>query len=252
VEPWQRWNDYGIGLLRKGELGELRQAAHAFEQVERLGRPDGPLNLARVYLKEGRVQADAPAALERAAGMDPPAHPWSLLWFGSRVAARNGDYARAIANLQEILRGGFPEAAQRGFDFSKDYRVWNALGAALYQRALRLRGESRDAAMGEAAAAYGRALVYDPENLEAHWGLKQVHQDLGDEERARHHGELHAKYKPDDNARDRAVAQARLRYPAANRAAEAVVIYDLARPEAYGLAGEIRSGAADTHERTGG
>ena len=31
------------------------------------------------------------------------------------------------------------------------------------------------------------------------------------------------------------MAQARLRYPAANRASEAVVIYDLQREDAYGL-----------------
>ena len=39
---WQRWNDYGIGLLLKGKA-ELKQAADAFAEVERLGRFDGPL-----------------------------------------------------------------------------------------------------------------------------------------------------------------------------------------------------------------
>ncbi|MEE2908230.1 MAG: hypothetical protein VX527_10430, partial [Planctomycetota bacterium] len=37
----------------------------------------------------------------------------------------------------------------------------------------------------------------------------------------------HGKYKVDDNARDRAISEARRKYPAANRASEAVVIYDL-------------------------
>ena len=45
VNAWERWNDYGIGLLLEGttgsEKGELRQAADAFAEVERLGRPDG-------------------------------------------------------------------------------------------------------------------------------------------------------------------------------------------------------------------
>jgi hypothetical protein len=236
IVPWQRWNDYGIGLLRKGELGELRQAAQAFGRVEALGVADGPLNLARVRIKEGLVQAEAPEALARAASMEPPANPWSLLWFGARVAARNGDYDRAIANLREIVRGGFPEAEGRGFDFSKDYRVRNALGAALYQRGLRERGDDRDRLMNEAVEEYRVALGYDPENLEAHWGLKQAYQDLGDDEAAQRHADLHAVYKPDDNARDHAVAQARIRYPAANKAAEAVVIYDLQRPGAFELA----------------
>jgi hypothetical protein len=231
ISAWERWNDYGIGLLRKGERGELRQARRAFAEVEAAGRYDGPLNLARVYIKEGLVQQDAPEALARAAAIDPPAPEWSLLWFGARVSEMNGDYAGSIRNLREILRGGFAQAAGRGFDFSKDYRVHVALGAALYQEALRERGDARRERMTEAAAAYDAALALDPENLGAHWGLKQVYRDLGDAEREAHHAAEHARYKPDDNARDVAVAAARREYPAANRAAEAVVIYDLQRDE---------------------
>src|SRR5579871_1041787 len=66
IDLWQRWNDYGIGLLRKGGRGELRQAEAAFAQVEQLGRGDGALNIARVDLREGRLD-EAAAALVRAA-----------------------------------------------------------------------------------------------------------------------------------------------------------------------------------------
>ncbi|MGA1467630.1 MAG: hypothetical protein ACO38V_08320, partial [Phycisphaerales bacterium] len=59
----------------------------------------------------------------------------------------------------------------------------------------------------------------------------------------------HAKYKPDDNARDRAVALARQRYPAANHAAEPVVVYDLQREGAFGLeAATPQSTAAEASE----
>jgi tetratricopeptide (TPR) repeat protein len=236
VEAWERWNDYGIALLRKGRLGELRQAAQAFEEVERLGKPDGPLNLARVYIKEGRVQSDAQRALERAASFDPPANEWSLLWFGASVAASNGDFDQAIANLERIVRGGFEQAAGRGFDFSRDYRVLDALAGALYQKGVQQRGEERQRTMGAARDRFLEVLSYDPENLSAHWGLKRVYGDLGDLESERRHAALHAYYKPDDNARDYAVARARRRYPAADTASEAVVVYDLQRPGAYGLA----------------
>ncbi len=40
IPAWQRWNDYGIGLLLKGK-GELRQAEEAFSQVEKLGAATG-------------------------------------------------------------------------------------------------------------------------------------------------------------------------------------------------------------------
>lgn len=235
IEPWQRWNDYGIGLLLAGQLGELGQAKRAFEEVERLGRPDGPVNLARVYLKEGLVQDLAPAALERAGRFDPPALEWTLLWLGAEVARRNGDHAKSVANLREILRGGFEQAAGRGFDFSGDWRVHDALGRDLTQMAAQARGPERERLLGEAREAYERALALDPEDVEAHWGLKQVLGSMGDAEGEARHAALHAKYAPDDNARDQAVAAARARYPAANRAAEAVVIYDLRRPGAYGL-----------------
>lgn len=229
IPTWQRWNDYGIGLLLKTGQGEIRQAMQAFEQVESLGKPDGPLNLARAYIREGLVQTHAPEALARASSMDPPAAPWSLLWFGAQVARANGDYDKAIANLREIVRGGFKEAQDRDFDFAKDYRVLNELGAALYQRALQERDQARADLMNEALQWHLKALEYDPENLTAHYGLKQIYSDLGDTEKEAYHSAEHEKYKPDDNARDYAVAQARLKYPAANRASEAVVIYELNR-----------------------
>jgi hypothetical protein len=46
------------------------------------------------------------------------------------------------------------------------------------------------------------------------------------------HRELHTLYKPDDSARARATTLYRHNHPAANAAAEAIVIYRLGRPEA--------------------
>jgi len=231
---WQRWNDYGIGLFRKGQLGHARQA---WAEVEALGKAQGPLNIARAYIREGLVQADAPRALARAASMDPPADPWSLLWFGAVVAARNGDYDKVIANIEDLFRGGFKEAEGRGFDFSKDWRVQNFLADALYQKALASKGDARKTYLERAVSHYETTLSMDPEDLNAHWGMKQTLRLLGDVARSEEHASLHARYKPDDNARGRAVAAARRKYPAANHAAEAVVIYDLQRKGAYGLRG---------------
>jgi hypothetical protein len=76
----------------------------------------------------------------------------------------------------------------------------------------------------------------DSENVPAHHNLSLLYRELGDEKKAAEHRELHARYKPDDNAADRAVRLAREKYPAANHAAEAVVVYDLRRNGAVGLA----------------
>ena len=233
VPEWQRWNDYGIGLLRKGGQGELRQAEAAFTEVEKMNRPDGPLNLARVYLREGRIAKDAPAALRRAAEFDPPAPQWSVLWFSGLVNAQNARFDEAIRDYEQILEGGFEQAVGRNFDFNLDYRLLNELAQTLYERGRQERGESRLAErreyMQRALGYLHKVLKIDPENLSAHWNMSLIYTDLGQTDRAVDHAQLHAKYKPDDNARDRAIAAARQRYPAANRASEAVVVYELGR-----------------------
>ena len=236
---WQRWNDYGIGLLRKGGTGrgELRQAIEAFTRVEELGRPDGPLNLARVYLAQGTVTDDAIAALERASTFDPPAAAWSVAWFTGLVNFQNGAVDEAIANFRSILDADSEEMRRRGFDFSRDVRLQNQLGIALFERAKGERGparaEARAARLNEARESFESALVIDPENVTAHYNLGLIYGQLGDREGAKRHQELHAKYRPDDNARDRAIAAARRADAAADHAAEAIVIYDLHRPERF-------------------
>ena len=128
VPEWERWNDYGIGLLRKGDegsnLGELRQAEQVFGRVEALGRPDGPLNLARLYLKEGRLD-EAAAALRRAEAASPPAPAWSVAWFTGLVNKQNGFLDEAIAGFTGLAQMDTAETRERGFDFSRDYRLLN-------------------------------------------------------------------------------------------------------------------------------
>ena len=188
-----------------------------------------------MYIREGLVQTDAPLALERA--NDRGANQWSLLWFGAEVAERNGDYPKAIENLREILKGGFSQAVGRGFDFSKDYGLLNTLASALRQLGLTKQGDERVQMMKEARDIYLKALDLDPENVSTHWGLYLVFSDLDEQELAAEHLKLHAKYKPDDNAKDEAFAKARKKYPAANKAAEAVVIYEL-KPAPWSKDGE--------------
>ncbi len=234
IPPWQRWNDYGIGLLAKPDRGALRQAEAAFRQVAALGRAEGDLNLARVLIREGRLDEAAEALRRAAAG---GAHPWSVAWFSGEVDLQNGELDAAIETFTGLAETRFAEARQRGFDFSRDYRLLNKLAGALFERA-KLAASPAAAAewLNAAAQRYRQALVQDPENFTAHYGLAQAYARLGEEERAREHRQLHGKYRLDDNARDRAVAAARRRDAAANHAAEAVVIYDLQRPRAYGMA----------------
>ena len=121
----------------------------------------------------------------------------------------------------------------RKFDFSKDYEVINLLGQTIFDRALQIRSEAnaaeRSARLQEAVDVFRKTLAIDSENVDAHYNLSQLYSQLGDSDKASEHQALHAKYKPDDTARGQAVSAARQKYPAADFASEALVIYDLQR-----------------------
>ncbi len=231
IPLWQRWNDYGIGLLLKGKA-ELKQAADAFAKVEELGRFDGPLNLARVQFAEGDLDG-ATQALHRAAEMDPPPPSWTHGWLSGVVNRQQGNLEAAAESLRGVLQTRVPN---RGFDFSLDYIVRNELGMALIDLAQRADVQGDEAAFAsllhEAREHFELVLQVDAEEVTAHANLAAVHALLGDKEKEQVHRQLHARYKPDDNAAEVAIPAARRRYPAANHAAEALVIYDLQRSDA--------------------
>lgn len=231
IEPWQRWNDYGIGLFLEGKA-ELRQAADAFREVEKFGRFDGPLNLARVLEREGQLD-DAVRAIGRAADCkDPTAPPWVMSWLSGVINRQQGHFEEAEKNLRGVLETKVPE---RDFDFSLDYEVINLLGQTLYDRAKQIRSSSevaqaeRKAFLNQAVEQFRKTLSLDSENITAHYNLSLIYRDLGEESRAAEHQTLHERFRVDDQARGLAVGKAREKYPAANHAAEALVIYPLTR-----------------------
>ena len=256
IPVWQRWNDYGIGLFLKGRA-ELRQADEAFTRLEQLPdnkRYDGALNIARSYFEEGLLD-EATAAIARASQFtEPHAPPWTISWLTGMISLQQGDLEGAEKAFRSVLEDKTPERTQRGFDFSMDYEVINLLGQTLFEQAKQIRSPAETATrqqlLEEAAAQYQKALKLDVENVAAHYGLRQIHAELksiaeglGDQaavarhdEAAREHGKLHERYKQDDNARDLAQQKAKVKYPAAAKASEPIVIYPLNRPGAPGLA----------------
>ncbi|HUG70304.1 MAG TPA: multiheme c-type cytochrome [Pirellulaceae bacterium] len=239
IPVWQRWNDYGIGLLLKGKA-ELRQATEAFTEVEKLNRWDGPLNLARVYNTEGRLH-EAVEALQRAAAYsDEEGYPrWTWAWLSAVVNRQQGHLEEAIINLRSVLEDRTPDLTKRDFDFSLDFEVINLLGQTQFDLGrLRARQERPEEARRQweaAVTSFQKTLVIDSEDVTAHHNLQLLYAELGDDANSKKHEELHRRYKPDDNAQGRAVRLARERYPAANHAAEAVVKYPLQRTDAPGL-----------------
>ena len=230
IPEWQRWNDYGIGFLRKPGRGALRQAEAAFREVSALGRADGAMNLARTFIAEGRLD-EAGDALRDAGAQG--AYPWSVAWFSGLVDMQNGELDAAIETFGSLIETQFEEARSRGFDFSRDYVLRNKLAQALFERAKIARSDEESSRyLDMAAAHFEEALRLDPENLAAHYGLAQVYSRLSRPDLEAKHRELHNTYRPDNNARDLAIGAARRRDAAANHAAESIVIYDLQRPGA--------------------
>ena len=230
IPAWQRWNDYGIGLFLEGKA-ELKQAEQAFAAVEKLNRFDGPLNLARVYLREGRID-EAVEAVQRAALAKEPAAPeWSLAWFSGLANREQGRLVEAEENFRNIVDHTTEERKSRGFDFSRDVEVLNTLGRTVFDRAAQLRLDSqakeRTDLLREAAKQFQRSIAIDSENVNAHYNLGLIYAELGDSDLEKVHKKLHLRYKPDDNAQGIAVQKGRQKYPAANSAAEPLVIYPL-------------------------
>ena len=235
IPTWQRWNDYGIGLLLKGKA-ELRQAEEAFQKVESFSRYDGPLNLARVYNTEGRLD-EAVQALERAQSYadDKDFPRWTWGWLSGAINAQQGRLVEAAQNLRSVLEDNTIEMQERGFDFSLDIEVVNLLGRTLFDlanvRTRQGRNEEARDYLSQAIARFKATLKIDPENVSAHHNLQQLYEKVGDVDQSAIHREAHLRYKIDDNAQGRAIRIAREKYPAANHAAEAIVIYPLT-PEA--------------------
>ncbi|WP_345682567.1 tetratricopeptide repeat protein [Novipirellula caenicola] len=233
IPEWQRWNDYGIGLLLKGKA-ELRQAEEAFKEVEKLDRYDGPLNLARVLNTEGRLD-EAVQALNRANQYaDQPDFPrWTWAWLSGEINAQQGRLEEAVQNLRSVLEDNTEEMQRRGFDFSLDIEVINLLGQTLFDlskvRERQGRQEESRQFVNDAIQQFKTTLEIDPENVSAHHNLQQLYEKIGDETLSEKHSKLHLRYKLDDNAQSRAIRLAREKYPAANHAAEAVVKYSLTR-----------------------
>ncbi|MCC9602838.1 hypothetical protein LOC67_19985 [Stieleria sp. JC731] len=231
IPTWQRFNDYGIGLLLRGR-NESKQAAEAFSIVSKFGRYDGPLNLARVQVSEGDL-AGATESLQTALTMEPAPPSWTHAWLSGVVNRQQGNLEIAAEQLRGTLNTKIPE---RGFDFSLDYVVRNELALTLLdiaQRELDIRGneESFNKFLDESRQEFLRVLESDSENATAHANLAKIAALAGDADAESHHRRLHDRYKLDDNAAEVALPAARRKYPAASHAAENLVIYDLHRTE---------------------
>jgi tetratricopeptide (TPR) repeat protein len=240
---WERWLDAGIGHFRVADRaagkGQWAQADQAFAEAAAVGRVEGWIGRARVALRDGRID-EAATYLRTAAEKHPGQLPWSVAYWSAVIDMQNGQYDRAMDGFRAVSATAFTEAHARGFDFSRDDRVLTDWASACLERARQLRepgdAEKRTALFTEAIALTDRALLLDSQRFQSWYIRMQALEAIGDATRAADARAAYERYRPDDNARDRAVNAARARDAAANHAAEPAAVYDLQRVGAPGLA----------------
>jgi len=118
VDPWQRWNDYGIGLLRKADAASFPAEAaspsrEAWGAV--MARSTGP---GYSCAKAGSTMRPPRGARVRA---KVPAYSLvSDLVQRAGQQAETGGSTRRFANFEDVV-ATTSRSAQRQFDFGKDY-----------------------------------------------------------------------------------------------------------------------------------
>jgi tetratricopeptide (TPR) repeat protein len=172
---WQRWNDYGIGLLLQGDL---KAAQAAFEKVTEIDpkNPDGWVNIGRTAVQEGDMDR-ARTVLEKALSVSPDlarAH-----FFYAKVLRSEGRYDEAADHLRRVL-----------VQYPRDRVALNDLGRILFlQRKY-----------GDAVNVLQSVLAVDPEDLQAHYDLMLCYKGLGDEKQAHEHEVRYLRFKADEAA----------------------------------------------------
>ena len=123
---------------------------------------------------------------------------------------------------------GEKQRRERGYDFSRDERVWNELATVRFQIARRAAtDEAYESEIGRALEAVNRSLELNSQRARTWFLASRLFEAAGDDEGAARALAEFEVIRPDDNARDRAIRLARSRSEIADHAAEPIAIYDL-------------------------
>jgi len=173
ADDWQRWNDYGIGLLLQGDL---KGAEAAFQKITEINskNPDGWVNMGRAAVQEGDLDR-ARTVLEKALSVAPNlarAH-----FFYAQVLREEGHYNQAEQHLRTVLA-----------QYPRDRVALNDLGRILFlQRRYKL-----------AVKVLDSVLAIDPEDLMAHYNLMLCYTGLGDAKDAHDHQVRYLRFKANE------------------------------------------------------
>ncbi len=174
-EDWERWNDWGIGLLLQGDL---KGAEYAFERVTQAdpSYADGWLNVARALIREGEMERAKPF-IQRALAVD--SSLGRIHFFKASIEKADGDYDAALASLRTV------EAK-----YPRDRVVLNQIARILF-----LKRDYR-----EALKALERVGLVDPEDVQMHYTAMLCWRALGDTGKAEREEKLFRRFKADESS----------------------------------------------------
>ncbi len=172
-EDWQRWNDYGIGLLLQGDL---QGAQLAFQKVTEIDprNPDGWVNIGRAAVQEGDMDL-ARTVLEKAIALNP--NLARSHFFYAKVLRADGKYDEAADHLRKVV-AQYPRDRVALNDLGRIFFLQRQYAAAIEQ--------------------FERVLAIDPEDLQAHYNLMLSFTGMGDAKRAREHQVRYLRFKADE------------------------------------------------------
>ncbi|HVH86501.1 MAG TPA: tetratricopeptide repeat protein, partial [Terriglobales bacterium] len=175
AQDWERWNDFGIGLLLQGDS---KGALDAFEAASKADpkKADSYVNMGRVFVQEGDEQR-AEQVLEKAIAMDNTlarAH-----YFYARALRNEGKYEEALQHLR-IAEQQYPQ----------DRVVIDDIGRILFLQ------HKYQHAIDE----LNKTIAIDPEDLQANYNLMLCYRGLGNNEQAAAYQKRYLRFKADEAA----------------------------------------------------
>ena len=182
---YERWNDYGIGLLLQGDI---KGAQFAFQRVTEANPDfaDGWLNIGRALIQEGQTEA-AREFVEKALELAPELA--RTQYFYGLIHKAAGEFDEALEWLGRA-RSSYP----------KDRVVLNQIARIFFlQRRF-----------GEAISVLDEVSRIDPEDLQMHYARMLCYRGLGDSEKADYEEKLFLRFKADESSQTKTARIRRL------------------------------------------
>ncbi|VAW97081.1 TPR-repeat-containing protein [hydrothermal vent metagenome] len=201
TSDWQRWTDYGIGLLLQQDL---IAAEIIFKYAQKINpqKASALVNLGRVYLKQADT-IQATKAFKQALHLDQKNSQAHL--FYAVVLQLEGELQLALKHLQQVLTT-YPNDRMVNFRIARIFYLQDDYKTAI--------------------TYFKQVLMIDPEDVKAHYNLMLCYQALQQPKLARLHQQYYLKLKSDDSSQ--AIAgRYRTQHSDANRESQAIHFHEL-------------------------